>query len=184
MASDDNITAEAFSRAIGTLFDLRQAGVDWATVVHAVLAFREEERQRWHDAHDELSERPSASMVELEEVNRTATAGNDAAALYIKMHATLLSSLLRMGRDWQRLLLKSALPLKDAADAYQAEPDPAPQVREALINQLVIFSQALGEFARDQGARLEREIERLRFDILARHEAGKPTARFVNKSPD
>jgi len=170
MASDDNITADAFSRAIGTLFDLRQAGVDWASVAHAVLAYREEERQRWHDAHDELSERPSASMAEWEEVNRTATAGSDAAALYIKMHSVLLGSLLRMGRDWQRLLIQSAPPLKDAADAYQAEPDPAPRVREALINQLVIFSQALGEFARDQGTQLERDILRLQRDILSRHD--------------
>jgi len=170
MASDDNITAEAFSRAIGTLFDLRQAGVDWASVAHAVLAYREEERQRWHDAHDDLSERPSASVVEWEEVNQTATAGSDAAALYIKVHSALLGSLLRMGRDWQRLMLQAAPPLKDAADAYQADPDPAPRAREALINELVIFSQALGEFARDQGAQLERDVLRLQRDILARHD--------------
>jgi hypothetical protein len=178
MASDDDITSEAFSRGLATLFNLGQAGVDWASVAHAILAFREEERQRWHDAHDELSKEPASEVPELEEVRRKATAGSDAAALYIEIHSALLGSLLRVGRDWQRLLREYAPPLKQAADAYQAEPDPAPWVREALINQLVIFSQVVGEFARDQGAQLERDILALKDEILRRHDS-RPLARSL-----
>ncbi|NRF70608.1 hypothetical protein HLB44_26750 [Aquincola sp. S2] len=173
MATDTDVTADALSRALGTLFNLGQAGIDWASVARAVLAFREEERQRWLDANDELAAPPKYASIEPERVRRQAHAGGNAAALFIEVQAGLLACLLRTGRDWQRLLQDCAPPLQQAADAYQAEADAPPAVTEALINQVVIFTQVVGEFFRDQGAQLERELLVLQDEVLGRGGDGR-----------
>lgn len=176
MASDDNVTADAFSRAIASLFDLTQAGIDWGTVQRAVLAYREEERERWHDLNDELSGRHLDA--EPAELLRTAHAGSDTLALSVLAQAALWRSILRMGRDWQRLLQRISPPLKQAADAYQADMDPSPRVREALVTHLRVFLQEVGEFARDQGAELNQEMSEIADEILARSDR-RPLSRSL-----
>lgn len=176
MASDDNVTADAFSRAIASLFDLAQAGIDWVSVQRAVLAYREEERERWHDLHDELSGRhldPGPA-----ELLRTAHAGSDATVLSVLVQAALLRSILRMGRDWQGLLRRISPDLKRAADLYQSDPDPSPSKREALITQLRIFMQQVGEFARDQGTEVNQEMSEIADEILARSDR-RPLSRPI-----
>ncbi|MFT3820488.1 MAG: hypothetical protein QM750_23225 [Rubrivivax sp.] len=171
MASDaDNVSADALSSAIGSLFDLRQAGVDWATVAHAVLAFREEQRQRRLDRHDEWVAGLADQMPETQAMRRQAEVGGDVTVLALELQVALLSGLRRMGQDWRSLMRQCAPSLKRAADAYQAETDPGPTETEALINEVDMFGQAIGEFCRDQGARLEQEMARLRRRILIRHD--------------
>jgi len=172
MASDDNVTADAFARALASMFDLAQAGIDWASVQRAVLAYREEKRERWHDWHDELS----GQHLDAEPLTslQTAHAGSDALALSVLVQAAVLRSILRMGRDWQGLLRRISPELKRAADLYQADPDPAPHTRDAFITQLRVFAQELGAFARDQGAELEREMGEMADDILARTDRAAP----------
>ncbi len=176
MASDDNVTADSFSRALASLFDLAQAGIDWASVQRAVFAYREEERERWHDLHDELSGRhldPEPAVL-----LRTAHAGSDAMALSVLVQAALLRSILRMGRDWQGLLRRISPDLKRAADLYQSDPDPSPRKREALVTHLRVFLQEVGEFARDQGAELNQEMSEIADEILARSDR-RPLSRSL-----
>ena len=173
MAADDNVTADALSQALASMFDLTQAGIDWAAVYRAVLAFREEERERWHDQHDELSGR--YWTAEPAEVFRTAHAGNDAVALSILVQAALLRTTERIGKDWQRLLRDVAPALKRAVDRYQADSDPSPMVREELIRELRKSMLEVGAFFRDKGAELERDLGDIVDEVLARTDRRRPS---------
>ena len=112
------------------------------------------------------------------ELLRTAHAGSDATVLSVLVQAALLRSILRMGRDWQGLLRRISPDLKRAADLYQSDPDPSPSKREALITQLRIFMQQVGEFARDQGAEVNQEMSEIADEILARSDR-RPLSRPI-----
>ena len=172
MAPDTDVTADSLAHALSTLFGLGQAGVDWTSVAAAVLSFREEERQRWLDHHDELSGAAQGGSAPPPVVRRPTQAGGNAPALFIELQAGLLTSLMRAGRDWQRLLKDCAPALQRAVDAYRADADPSPRAAEALVNQLAVFTQAVGEFLRDQGQQAERDLQTLVADALGRHDHG------------
>lgn len=170
MATDADASATSLETAVAALFNLGQAGIDWTAVARAILAFREERRQEWLDAHDALSDKPRKVVEDPALALRKAEAGSDAAALAIEVNAAMVGSLMRMSHDWQRLLEQMAPRLKRAADDYNAEADPAPQILDALVNELVDFTEEVGVFLRDQGAQLERDLRTLRDEILGRHE--------------
>lgn len=159
MSTNDDVSAEALARVLGTLVNLGQAGIDWGTVTQAVLAYRDEQHQRLLDAHDGLSPQPQPWQ-------RESGARAEADNLVTEVNGALVASLVRLGRDWQHLLQSSAPALKVAADAWRAETDPSHATTLALVNQLVVFGQAVGDFMQDQGAQFRHDLLVLQARVL------------------
>jgi len=165
MANDANVTSDAVSRAVSMLFDLGRAGIDWASVARAVSAHREEQRQRWLDQHDELTDDPQDDL-EAERVRRAVEVGSDAVALGVRAEARLLAALVRIARDWQRLVADQSPRLQRALDRYGADPDPAPALAREVVDALAVLAQEAGAFFRDQGAQLEGDVLDLQAQLL------------------
>ena len=179
MATDDNVTADDFSQALASMFNLAQAGIDWAAVYRAVLAHREEERELWHDQHDELSGR--YWTAEPAAVFRTAHAGNDAIALSILIQAALLRTTERIGKDWQTLLRGVAEELKPAVDRYQADSDPSAAARKHLIDKVQESLFKVGTFFRDKGAEIDQDFRDIVSEVLASAD-DRPLSRAIRRS--
>lgn len=176
MPADDNVTADALSQALASMFNLAQAGIDWAAVYRAVLAHREEQRELWHDEHDELSGR--YWTAEPPAVFRTAHAGNDAVALSILVQAALLRTTERVGKDWQNLLRGVAPELKRAIDLYQADSDPSKDARDHLIDTVRESMLKVGAFFRDKGAEIDQDLGDIVNEVLARTDR-RPLSRAI-----
>jgi hypothetical protein len=166
MANDADVTSDAVSRAVVALFDLGRLGIDWAIVGRAVAAHREESRQRWLDHHDELTTPAPEDDLEAELARRAVESGGDLAALGLRAESTLLASLVRVARDWQRLLAEQSPRLQRAVDHYSADPDPAPELARAVVDEVARMAQEAGTFMRDQGALLERDVLALQSQLL------------------
>lgn len=166
MSADDNLTADGFSRALGTMFDIGQAGVDWVTVSRAVLAFREEERQCWLDLHDELTPTWRRDAELPQHFRFTLNAGDDASALQVLIQSALLRTTVRTGRDWQGFLKSESGALKRAVDRYQADLDPSPDLRDALIVELRVFLVKVGDWICDQSRNVQCDLEKILDEIF------------------
>jgi len=82
---------------------------------------------------------------------------NDSVALMVRANAVVIDTVTRMGTDWQRLVSRRLPAIRRRLDEYRSDPDPLPEVRNRLLDEVCLFLRELGEFAADEGQALQQE---------------------------
>lgn len=146
MSVDRDETADELGRAFAALAGAAGAlpdGVDLWRAIH-------EWRERECEDNDRTS--PPADML----------------GLMLEANAVVLDSHERLTRQWQRLMARTMPRIRECLEDYRAEPDPLPERRSALIDEIRNFVGEIGELALDHGRTVKEDLVRLQRELLPR----------------
>ncbi len=173
MQSNNSVGSDEVVRAVALFVEAGRNSLDWAALTKAVLEHRREclERRRDRQAlpgwFETPSERPDLSPPMA-----------DAEMLSIKLQSIVLSSIARMGEDWQRVIEGRAPSIRRCLEDFQSSDDPTPAERTAVISQIRILMQEMGELARDLASRVEVDLQRMEEELLPADDVWLPTRRL------
>lgn len=163
MAYDRNTSSQQFAETINAMAFAGRNALNWGALWRAIAEHRREEYERRIDREFVFDAKPDFDRV----IDRAEKVAQESpTALQVDLQGVLLNTVLDWGLAWQDFLERELPVLRECLEDFQAEEDPSPVIRRALIDQVRTFFQKFGEFVRDQSTRTVDDIADLQEKII------------------
>lgn len=158
MTIDSDTSADEIGKAFATLARAAGALPDSIDIWRAIHDWREWKRE------GSDTPQPSAQAAIL--------------ALMLDANSVILEGQSRLVEQWQRLMACSLPRIRERLEDYRAEPDPLPELREHLIDEIRSYLGALGDLAMDHGRDVKEDFDKLerRFFCIEEPDVGPVAA--------